>query len=383
MIITFVSVFLNHHQLMLCKALKERCDEFYFISTSRIVSERLNLGYKELDYEYDFVVRTYDENFDEKRLYDILSKSDAVIFGDCPNSLLEYRMNLNKLSFLFSERLYKKGVIRRFYPPTREKVKNRILRFKDKELYVLCASGFLAWDLALSGFPTQKCYKWGYFPYVDCPDQYPLRNNLKLKILWAGRMIDCKRADSALKVCRKLKKSGVDFQLDFIGDGDKANKLKKLTQRYKMENNVRFLGSMPSEKVREAMLEADVFLFTSDFREGWGAVLNEAMSCGCAVLASSAVGSVPFLIEDGKNGLIYKYGSQSDFYKKLKILAENKEMRESLGKNAVATICNEYSADTAAERLVEFIQSKDKETCSYERGPMSSAEIIRNNWYRK
>lgn len=382
MMITLVSNYLNHHQLLLCNALKERCDEFYYISTHRISQKRLDFGYKELDYEYDFVLRTYDRSVTRERIAEILEKSDAVIFGSCPNSFIKHRMKFNKLSFLFSERFFKKGVWRRFYPPTKEKVVNRIAGFKDKEIYVLCASAFLAWDLSLLGYPVSKCYKWGYFPEVNCPEEYPLRKNKKLNILWAGRMLDWKHADTALKGCKPLLKKGVDFELNFIGSGECLDKLKELCRRYRLDEHVKFLGSMPPEKVREAMLESDVFLFTSNFYEGWGAVLNEAMSCGCAVLASSAIGSVPFLIDDGKNGLIYKYGSQRDFNRKLRLLADDKEKRRSLGENAIDTLKNVYSVDVAADRFVEFIKCGGKEKPNFENGPMSKAKIIKNKWYK-
>lgn len=57
-----------------------------------------------------------------------------------------------------------------------------------------------------------------------------------------------------------------------------------------------------SRKVREHMEDADIFLFTSDYNGGRGAVLNESMNSGCMVAASHAIGSVPFLLEDGKRG---------------------------------------------------------------------------------
>jgi glycosyltransferase involved in cell wall biosynthesis len=61
---------------------------------------------------------------------------------------------------------------------------------------------------------------------------------------------------------------------------------------------------MAPEAVRDHMEAADIFLFTSDFNEGWGAVLNESMNSACAVVASHAIGSVPFLLKDGENGFI-------------------------------------------------------------------------------
>ena len=49
------------------------------------------------------------------------------------------------------------------------------------------------------------------------------------------------------------------------------------------------------------MEKSEIFLFTSDKGEGWGAVLNESMNSACAVVASHAIGSVPFLLKDGEN----------------------------------------------------------------------------------
>lgn len=61
-----------------------------------------------------------------------------------------------------------------------------------------------------------------------------------------------------------------------------------------LNDYVTFTGPVQSDKVRGFMERAGIFLFTSDRQEGWGAVLNESMNSGCAVVASHAIGSVPF-----------------------------------------------------------------------------------------
>lgn len=53
------------------------------------------------------------------------------------------------------------------------------------------------------------------------------------------------------------------------------------------------------------MREHHLFLFTSDRNEGWGAVANEAMSNGCLLVASNHIGSIPFLVKDKENGLVF------------------------------------------------------------------------------
>ena len=45
------------------------------------------------------------------------------------------------------------------------------------------------------------------------------------------------------------------------------------------------MGALKPADVRKEMERADIFLFTSDYKEGWGAVLNEAMNARCAIVA--------------------------------------------------------------------------------------------------
>lgn len=379
--IAFVSCYLNHHQLALCEELRKRCDDFCFVATSRISESRLSLGYEDMNEKYDFVVRAYEKGFTKEKLKEILLESDAVIFGACPDKYIDFRLKRDKLSFIFSERFLKKGLWRRFVPSVKKKIYERVVKHNERPVYVLCASAFLPLDLKLCSFDTSKCLKWGYFPEVSEREGYPERKNPVLRILWTGRLIELKKAQDAINAVNYLRKNNIDFKFDIIGEGDCEDKLRALVKRLDLEDKVNFLGSMPPEKVRENMASADILLMTSNFREGWGAVVNEAMSEGCAVLASSAVGSVPYLISDKENGLIYKYGSLKDMKSKLLCLAKDKSQREALGRKAFETIRKEYSAETAAERLCAFCLNADEEKLP-KQGPMSRASVLKNNWYK-
>ena len=132
------------------------------------------------------------------------------------------------------------------------------------------------------------------------------------------------------------------------------------------------------------MEEAGIYLFTSDRREGWGAVLNESMNSGCAVIASHAIGSTPYLIEDNVNGLIYRSGDVDMLYKKIKCLLDDHSKQERLGREAYKTMVEEWNASVATERLVTLsksILSGEKYPDLYSSGPCSKAEIIKDDWY--
>ena len=136
---------------------------------------------------------------------------------------------------------------------------------------------------------------------------------------------------------------------------------------------VQILGAMSPEQVREKMRESEIFLFTSDNKEGWGAVLNEAMSEGCACVSSRQAGSTEFLINDGENGFIFDYDDLDKLVGRVKLLLDDSEKRGIVQKNALKTINEEWNAEIAAERLVAFCRYKIEgaEQPKYESGPMS------------
>lgn len=375
----FVTNILNHHQYALCEAFRRHFDDFRLVTTEKTQG----IGYQTAK-DADFVLH-YENSENKKNIEKLICNADVVIFGACSNALIEMRIKQNKLSFLYSERFFKKGVWRRFIPSTRKAIENRIVQYKDKNIYVLCASAYLPYDLKLLGFPVEKCFKWGYFPATNKYDVETLLNKKsasKIKLLWVGRMLEWKHPDDAVKLAKELKQSGIDFELSLVGDGVLKEQLEATVKNYELGDCVRLLGSKTPEEVRHYMEDASVFLFTSDRYEGWGAVLNEAMNSGCAVVASHAIGSVPFLINDGKNGLIYRSGDIEDLYEKVKFLIENQNKAAELGKKAYSTLTGLWNAETAAERFIELVQAiKAGDTTDlFDDGPCSRAAVLKDDW---
>ena len=377
----FVTNMLNHHQYALCKAFREYFDDFKLVTTQKTTG----IGYQTAQ-DAEFVLH-YENSEKKENIEKLICDADAVIFGACPNNLIEIRMKENKLSFLYSERFFKKGVWRRFIPSTRKDVKNRIVQYKNNSMYVLCASAYLPYDLKLLGFPVEKCFKWGYFPTANEYDTEQLlskKTGDQIKLLWVGRMLGWKHPDDVIRMAEKLKKTGVDFELSLIGDGVLKESLETMVNNKGLSDCIRLLGSKTTEEVRRYMEKASIFLFTSDRNEGWGAVLNEAMNSGCAVVASHAIGSVPYLLKHNKNGLIYRSGDVDGLYENVKYLMDTPGEQERLGKAAYETITGLWNAEVAAERLInlsEHLLAGEKYPDLYRTGPCSRAEIIKDDWF--
>lgn len=383
--VAFVSNFINHHQISLCRYLYEKCEEFYFIETMPMPIEQIKLGYYNYSNE-PFVCKMYENASNQAFAESVIKEFDAVIFGACKTEYIDIRMKNNKLSFIFSERLWKKGLYRRFIPTTHDKVKRRFLRYKDHALYVLCASAYLPFDLQLIKFPKNKCYRWGYFPPTDREEfkQIEMYKPTTLRIIWCGRFIPLKRMQDSLRAISMLKKAGYDFIFDIIGSGPQREDYENYIRKNKLGDRAHLLGSMKADDVREEMKKADVLLFNSNYSEGWGAVINEAMNSGCVPVVSHAVGSANMLIQNGVNGYIYNMGHYKDLYRTLKY-AIDKQTIQSCRKNAYDSIVGCWNGEEAGKRLVNLINAKlnRSEEVLYESGPCSLADVIKNNWFKE
>ena len=184
-----------------------------------------------------------------------------------------------------------------------------------------------------------------------------------------------KHPEFAVLLARYLKEKGYKFRLDMIGDGEQKEEVEAIIKENNLGDYVKLLGFLPPDEVRTYMEKADIYLFTSNHLEGWGAVVNEAMNSACAVVAGSNAGAVPYLIKDGENGLIYEGENIEQFFKKVEMLINSEELRKKLGKNAFDTIYKTWNAKIAARRLVRFSNHLLHDT-PYEKytiGPLSKA----------
>ncbi len=380
--IVFLSNYYTHHQKPICNELFELTKHsFHFVSTENFSEERRLLGWNE---DADAAFLQQYNNQTNKEINEEINDCDVLLFGSAPRFLIEKRLKEKKLVFMYSERIYKTGYNYMKWLP-------RIFTFrrnygKYSSFYLLCASAYTAADYAKHKTFINKSYKWGYFPETKVYDIKKLLSakNHK-KIVWCGRFIEYKHPETAIAVAEKLKADGCDFELDLIGAGEKEAQLKKLIAEKNLSDYIKILGSMSPEQVRKNMEDAGIFLFTSDFEEGWGAVLNEAMNSGCAVVASHAIGAVPFLVKNKENGLIYEYGNFEDLYSKVKCLLNNSAEQLRLGNNAYHTITDLWNAEIAGKRLIQLIDEIKKHGyCDlFKEGPCSKAEIIRNNWFKE
>ena len=383
--IVFVSNYINHHQIPFCEAMIEKlgpAGDFVFIQTEKMEEERTSMGWK--DETPAYVLKAYEsDDAHENCLKKILDADCALIGWTTDLSLIMPRLKKGALTIRMSERLYKKSQLYAYNPRGLIAKYKEHTAFRKGPAYLLCSGAYVASDYGIfSAYPGKK-FKWGYFPELkeygnDDPTEFKSKPGDPVKILWAGRFIDWKHAENALLVAGKLRDEGIPYHMDIIGTGEMEEELKQITAAKRLIENVTFTGPMEPSKVREYMEKADIFISTSDRQEGWGAVINEAMNSGCAVLADAKIGAVPFLITHGENGMVYADGNITEFLELGAMLATDTPLREKIARNAYRTITEEWNPEEAAKRLLSFAEGLlQGEMRTAESGPLSPAPVIR------
>ena len=403
--LTFVSNYINHHQIPVSNELYRLLGgDYTFIQTEPIEAERLQMGWQDESGRLPYLKLFYEEPAYCKKL---ILDSDVVVFGGTDDeSYIKPRLAAGKLVFRNSERIYKSGQWKMITPRGLKKKYEDHTRYRKASVYLLCAGGYVASDFHLVRAYPHKMLKWGYFPETKHLHRETLLKKHQedvVSLLWAGRFIDWKHPELPVLLAEHLKEKGYAFHLTMAGGGAMEEEIKNLIAEKKLENEVTLCGYRKPSEVREMMEQAQVYLITSDYKEGWGAVLNEAMNSGCAVLASHAVGAAPFLLRHEENGVIFKSGDRKDLFEKAEKLLQDALERRRLGKAACETILRDWNAEKAADRLVKLAGklldgagarepetmtepgSRNKnienvvqniESLAYEKGPLSVAEVI-------
>ena len=397
MTITFVSNYINHHQIPFCEALyKSLGKDYCFIQTMPMEEERVAMGWDKAVGKLPYVRYLYEE--EEACLQKIL-ESDVVLLGWTGRvDIAAKRMATGKLTFIISERLYREGQWKAVSPRGLLAKYKEHIRYRKGNAYLLCAGAYVASDFHLIGAYPNKMFKWGYFPEMKVYSEEEFAALKKkaivresadapggaepIQLVWAGRFLPLKHPEYAIRLAKNLKEKGYIFTLHMLGSGEMEQELKNAVVKNELSEDVIFYGFTEPKKVRHIMEKSHIHLFTSNHLEGWGAVVNEGMNSGCVEVVSASVGAAPYLIRHGVNGLVYPNDSYMEMEKLVIDLFDHWEVHKGMGYEAYKTIRTEWNAEHAVQELLRFIKQAEKRAGTEIKimpaasGPMSAAPVI-------
>lgn len=355
--ITFLTNLVNHHQIYVADELfKHYGHEYTYVAFEKLPDWLRKGGYEEIERSY--VLKAYESTKNKELAEKLAYESDIVIIGSAPEYLVKKRLEENKITFHYNERWFKRVTYKFLSPRFWYKLYDNHIKYRNKRSYMLCASAFTAPDVRKVGAYPKKCFKWGYFTKVEVLDikQNIIEKRGRNRIMWCARFLDWKHPELVISLAERLKNGGYNFVIDMFGSGTEFQRIKQMIYTKGLLDVVHLKGNLTNEKIIQEYRKHNIFLFTSDKGEGWGAVLNEAMSNGCTAVASHKIGAVPFLIKDGVNGLIFKSESVDSLFDKVTSLLNDEEYCEKLAVEAYKTMVNEWSPSKAASRLIKLFE---------------------------
>jgi glycosyltransferase involved in cell wall biosynthesis len=169
-------------------------------------------------------------------------------------------------------------------------------------------------------------------------------------ILFIGELVKVKGVDLLIHAIPIIKKSFPNVRVLIGGAGPQAKELKNNVKELNVEETVEFLGFVSGDEKYSYYKSADLCVFPSLY-ETFGIVCLEAMASGKPVVASN-VGGIPFVVEEGKTGLLFESGNIEDLAKKVITLLQDKELREKMGE-AGRERAKEFTWNKIAEQTVE------------------------------
>lgn len=173
-----------------------------------------------------------------------------------------------------------------------------------------------------------------------------------VKVFFTGRLVYYKGVDVLLKAFSKVN----NCELFIAGTGELENSLKAYAEKHNLADKVHFLGFLPDDELKQAYADCDIFVLPSVVKsEAFGIVQLEAMVYGKPVINTALPSGVPHVSLDGETGLTVPPSNANALAKAINRLAENKELREELGKKAAQRVMDNFNEKDVIRRLYDYL----------------------------
>jgi len=166
-----------------------------------------------------------------------------------------------------------------------------------------------------------------------------------ITVTYIGRLESVKGVSDFVAAALKVKKDKPILDIQVVGWYKDRHPLVMANDR-----EVRFTGLR--KDIEDILAKSDIFVLPS-YSEGLSNALMEAMSAGCACIASD-VGGNRYLIENGASGFLFPAGDREALAAHIRRLADDTAKRQQLGLNARRRIEKVFSWDKVGKSYDEL-----------------------------
>jgi glycosyltransferase involved in cell wall biosynthesis len=237
----------------------------------------------------------------------------------------------------------------------------RILRKTFGKWAARCAAGILAVSHFAVDYYTRlgvdegRIYPFGYFRAgADSqPASKVTKRKERTEVIFVGQLIRRKGLDILLEALKPLFAEFRDLHLTVVGAGEDLPALRALIREAGIEERVSLAGVLPADQVQTRVTAAQVLVLPSRW-DGWGMVINEALSNGVPVIASDQCGAAD-LIRQGVNGYVFRSEDLEDLRGCLRRFLDKADEWSKL-RPAISTTGQSISAEVASRYMIECMK---------------------------
>ncbi len=195
-------------------------------------------------------------------------------------------------------------------------------------------------------------------PSLDVSD---IRRRLGFKeeriLFFTGRLVPYKGLDYLLAAFSRLCETRDDIRLVVLGNGPLMSDLRRQVQMFDLEGAVRFIGSVSERDLPRFYAASDIVVIPSRSRsEGFSIAALQGMACGKPVVATR-VGGVPFLVRDGKTGIIVEPKSVEQLSTAISRLLDDASLADRMGAAGRKRAEQFFGWDRVAEMIERVYES--------------------------
>lgn len=235
---------------------------------------------------------------------------------------------------------------------------DRVTRMAERATFI-ANSRHTAARLTAAGIPPEQIKTW----YFGVPEQQQEpRRNQRCHILFLGRLVDFKGPDLTIQAFELACQRGLEADLTIAGDGPLGSMCALMQKRSAFSDRIHLLGAVTPEQGEALRASADIFTAhsctgaLSGQEEAFGVSFAEAMAAGLPVVTGRN-GSLPELL-DNERGVLFQPGdvaAQADAFLRL---AQDPELRESLGQQARTFAQTNFDPEANAKALLDLLGLK-------------------------
>lgn len=195
-------------------------------------------------------------------------------------------------------------------------------------------------------------------PISDSFFELDMNFGLPDQILFVGLLRARKRPDLALEAFSLASRKMPKLNLRFAGaitNPAIRTKLDEIITGNDLDGNVEFLEHLSETQLLEAYQEMSILLLTSEL-ETSPMVVEQAMAAGKPVVAT-AVGGVPYLIEDGRTGILVDPNEPEQIAQALVTLVQNPDLREQMGKASREVALSRFKTEVVSRKVHEMYRA--------------------------